>query len=127
MAEIDVLRLAATGARISRIAEALGCSEDQAIEALLRAVRKAASQALDQDGAREVELAHLDLLRQALTPAALRGDIAAARLLIRLHASRALLLGLIAAEPAQIEDEEVSELDRIRARRAERRELPASR
>jgi hypothetical protein len=97
--------------------------EEQAVTLLLAAVRRAAEQALDQDGSREVEVAHLDMLRQALTPVALRGDLTAARLLVRISAHRSLLLGLVAAQPAEPAepDEEVSELDRIRAERERRR------
>jgi hypothetical protein len=116
-----VLRLAASGARIPRIAELLGCSEDEAIERLLTAVRTAAAQALDPEGATQVELAHLDMLRSALTPVALRGDLTAARLLLRLHSARALLLGLVMAEQEEPPAEEVNELDRIRAKRYQRR------
>lgn len=125
MADIDVLRLAASGARIPQIADALRVSEETAAELLLAAVRQAAAQALDRDGAREVELAHLDMLRSALTPLALRGDLTASRLLVRLSAQRSLLLGLVSAgglsEAESGETEEVNELDRIRALRADRR------
>lgn len=122
-AESDVLRLAAGGARVPQIADALHIDEERAVTLLLAAVRKAAAQALDADGSREVEVAHLDMLRQALTPLALRGDLTAARLLVRISAHRSLLLGLVAAEPvtAEPEAEEVSELDRIRAERDQRR------
>jgi hypothetical protein len=118
----DVLRLAATGARIPQIAAALGLDEEDAADLLLAAVQKAAQQALDRDGAREVELAHLDLLRQSLTPQALRGDLTAARLLVRVSAQKALLLGLVpAGELDGYGSVGTSELDRIRARREERR------
>jgi len=121
--ESDVLRLAAGGARIPQIAEVLRIREEQAVSLLLAAVRRAAEQALDAEGSREVEVAHLDMLRQALTPLALRGDLTAARLLVRISAHRSLLLGLVAAQPAEAEPdvEEVSELDRIRAERERRR------
>jgi hypothetical protein len=118
----DVLQLAASGARIPQIARALQCTDDEAVDQLLTAVKLAAAQALDHDGAKEVELAHLDMLRSALTPLALRGDISAARLLVRIHSARALLLDLIERVDVEPEAErEVNELARIRARRDERR------
>ena len=117
----DVLKLAASGARIPQIAQALRCSEADAADQLVAAVRQAAAQALDQDGQREVELASLDMLRQALTPLALRGDIGAARLLVRIHTARALLLDLIERVDDQEPDEGVNELAQIRERRDARR------
>ena len=116
-----MLRLAATGARIPQIAQALRCSEESAVDQLLKAVKIAADQALDRDGSREVELAHLDMLRAALSPVALRGDVAAARLLVRIHSARALLLGLVEHVDVESDDEGVNELAQIRARRDERR------
>ena len=118
----DVLRLAASGARIPQIAQALGCTERQAVDQLLVAVRDSIGQALDHEGNREVELTHLDMLRSALMPAALRGDPTAARLLVRIHSARALLLGLVSADEAAADQEaEVNELAEIRARREARR------
>lgn len=118
----DVLQLAASGARIPAIARALRVSEADAVDQLLRAVKEAADQALDHDGSKQVELAHLDMLRQALSPLALRGDIGAARLLVRIHTARALLLGLIDHDlEADVSPEGVSELERIRDRREQRR------
>jgi hypothetical protein len=118
----DVLQLAASGARIPAIARALRVSESDAVDQLLSAVKAAAEQALDHDGSKQVELAHLDMLRQALSPLALRGDIGAARLLVRIHTARALLLGLIDHDSeADAPPEGVNELAQIRERRDARR------
>src|SRR5690349_19882842 len=95
----DVLRLAASGARIPQIAKSLHCTEAEAVDQLLSAVKLAAANALDHDGQQQIEVAALDMLRQALRPLALRGDIGAARLLVRIHSARALLLGLVDHEP----------------------------
>jgi hypothetical protein len=120
---IDILRLAASGMRIPQIAKQLDCTQREAVDHLLAAVREAADQALDHDGSKEVELTHLDMLRSALTPLALRGDIGAARLLVRIHTARSLLLGLI--EQPALDDleppEGVTELAKIRRSREERR------
>jgi DNA-binding transcriptional regulator YdaS (Cro superfamily) len=119
---VDVLSLAAQGLRVPQIAEELGISEARASDLLWAAVRQAAGRALDIAGAREVEVAHLDLLRRTLTPLALAGDVAAARLLVRVSAQRSVLLGLVAPVPeADDSGDEVTDLDRIRALRADRR------
>lgn len=122
----DVLRLAASGARIPQIAQALRCSEADAVDQLLSAVKLAAANALDHDGQQQIEVAALDMLRQALTPLALRGDIGAARLLVRIHSARALLLGLVDHVAAEEPDEGVNELAQIRERREARRSTATS-
>jgi len=121
--ELDVLRLAASGVRLAQIAERRGVSLDDAAQQLGVAAKRAVQLALDIDAQRQVELTNLDLLRSTLMPQALRGDVTAARLLVRIHVARAALLGL--AVPVDDEadelDQGVAELDRIRARREQRR------
>ena len=94
---------------------------ERAADQLRAALEHAIELGIDRDGRREIELTHLDMLRAALTPSALKGDIAAVRMLIRIHQSRAIMLGLTTVIDVQPEVEEVDDLERIRSRRADRR------
>lgn len=119
----EVLRLAATGMDIDAIARRLGVTRHEASQALARESAEVREALPDQEGDRLIERTHLDILRRTLLPAALAGDIGAARLLVRIHSARALLLGLLDELPADDQElEEVNELDRIRARRTARRQ-----
>lgn len=118
----DILRLAASGIPITEVARLLGIDASEAADLLAEAIKVRELVSVDLDGQRQLELAHLDMLRQALTPSALNGDIAAARILVRLHSARAALLFSI--PPAADDDEpaeEVDDLERIRLARADRR------
>jgi hypothetical protein len=122
----DVLQLAATGHALPDIARLLSLNQDDAAQQLLAAVQRTLDASLSREQARAVEVAHLDLLRRAMSPLALRGDISATRMLLRISTQRALLLQLVEPfVPAPADDDEdaaeVSELERIRARRAARR------
>jgi len=119
----ELLRLAATGMDIDAIARRFGMRREEAAKALSADAANARASMPDLDGERLIERTHLDMLRRTLLPAALNGDIQAARLLVRIHTARALLLGLLDEMPALDMDsaEEVNELDRIRARRTARR------
>lgn len=116
---MDVLRLAASGAGLDELARQAGVSVDELAAELLSAAKEASRRGLPVDEAREVELAHLDLIRRAMTPTALRGDVQAARVLVRVHEARAALLGLGDARVDR--GEGVSVVDELRARRAARR------
>lgn len=120
MPEIDTLRLAASGASITQIADHLRVTPAEASDRLRAAISQAVELGIDRDGCREIELTHLDMLRAALVPSALKGDIAATRMLIRIHASRAAILGLTIMVEPEPEEEEVDDLERIRLRRADR-------
>jgi len=119
----ELLRLAATGMDIDAIARRFSMSRAEAARALSADAADARSALPDLEGERLIERTHLDMLRRSLLPAALGGDIHAARLLVRIHQARAMLLGLLDEMPILDTDsaEEVNELDRIRARRASRR------
>lgn len=120
----EVLRLVASGLSRVEVARELGVTVRGASTLITRAVSRAASAGLDRDQTREVEAAHLAMLRAALLPAALEGDVAAVRVLVRIHSARAVLLGLADEPPAAAPPApagEVTELDRIRANRAARR------
>jgi hypothetical protein len=124
MPDPDPLRLVASGMTTDDVARSLGWSRRKAVGAITRAARAAADAALGAEESRAIELVHLDLLRKALMPAALRGDIGAARTCLRITQVRATLLGLDVdpvAPPAPGLPGEVSIVDELRARRASRR------
>ena len=123
MSTSEPLRLAASGLDIERIATQLGCDVDEAARRLAADSAAMREKLPDSEDDRLIERIHLDILRRSLLPAALSGDIGAARLLVRIHAARALLLGLLDETTTVDLDvaEGESELDRIRARRAARR------
>lgn len=123
----ELLRLAATGMDLDTIARRLGVSTAEAARRLAADAARVREALPDMESDRLVERIHLDMLRRALLPAALNGDVTAARLLVRIHSARGLLLGLFDELPSYVLEpgEEVSELDRIRARRATRREAQA--
>lgn len=127
MADHDPLAMVASGMSVSAVARQLKTTVDEAAAAVAEAARQAAASAPDLDDATQIELAHLEMLRRAATPAALRGEMAAIRALVRVHESKVALLGLTdgAGAPGDI-DEEVSLVDELRARRAQRRAHPSS-
>jgi hypothetical protein len=108
---------------IDAIARRFGMRRADAAKALSADAADARAALPDLEGERLIERTHLDMLRRTLLPAALSGDIQAARLLVRIHQARAMLLGLLDEMPVLDTDsaEEVNELDRIRARRSARR------
>lgn len=117
----EALDLAASGLDLDGIADRLGVTKADAARRLRRGIDRARRRAYPAEVERIIEATHLDILRRALLPAALDGDVAAARLLVRVHQARALLLGLVPVVEEPHRSEEVSELDRIRARRDARR------
>jgi hypothetical protein len=120
----DLLKLVASGLDVDAAAKRLGLTASQAARQLAHDTARLRSDLLDPEGDRVVERVHLDMLRRALLPLALSGDIGAARLLVRIHTARALLLGLLDELPViDVEPgEDVTELDKLRARRRARRE-----
>jgi hypothetical protein len=120
----DALQFAASGYPLPAIARALDVDEIRAAEMLLNATQEALDASLPAEQARQVELTHLDMLRRSMTPLALRGDISAARILLRISAQRAALLHLTAPALPDVDADEaeaVSDLDRIRELRHSRR------
>jgi hypothetical protein len=117
----DLLRQAASGLRVDDLARLSGVPVATARRRLAHETREAAATEPDAEQSRTIELVHLDLLRRSLMPLALQGDLAATRVLLRLHEDRAVLLGLVDVERAREDDEGVSVVDDLRARRAERR------
>lgn len=102
MAEVrvqaEVLRLAASGVDLDAVAHQVGVTTSRAARVLEAALERRIRQSPGVEAERLLEVEHLNMLRRALTPAALRGDVAAARLLVRISQQRTILLGL-AAEP----------------------------
>ena len=121
---LDPVRLLASGLSVEDVAQQTGVDRRQAAAALTRAVDAAAADSLDRDGERVIELTHLSMLRRALMPAAMRGDVPAVRALVLIAAARAELLDLALVQPplAPPNDEgEVDVVDELRAARAARR------
>ena len=115
---INVLELAASGLDIEDIARTAGLTPEKAVQVINHQL--ATQLKLDTAEARLVEVKHLDMLRAALTPAALRGDLDAARLLVRISQHKTLLLHLAVEAPAEDDQEGDDDLDRIRNSRVAR-------
>lgn len=119
----QLVQLVASGLDLDSAAARLGLTTQEAEKQLTVDTAKLRDNAPTVEGERMIEKVHLDLLRRALVPAALGGDITAARLLVRIHTARALLLGLFAEQEVIFaSDEGGNELDQLRARRRARRE-----
>lgn len=125
----EVLGLVAAGLSVSRVAKQTGLTRRRVRSLLARQALAAAADGLERDGERQVELEHLGTLRAAITPAALRGDVAAVRELRHISTARARLLdlGMVrppVAPPTDSPREEDRFVDELRERRAARRAAP---
>lgn len=128
--EAQILELVASGVDLDTLAARLNITARRALTLVDRAGRRAARLTPEAESQLQIELRHLDLLRRAFTPIALRGDADAGRLLIRIANLRARLLhiGQIGEDapgstagparrgPAPVDDhpEPANELDRQR-------------
>ena len=115
---INILELAASGLDIEDIARTAGMTPERAVQVINQQL--ASQLKLSTEEARLVEVKHLDMIRAALTPAALRGDLDAARLLVRISQAKTLLLHLAIDAPTEDDQEGEDDLDRIRNSRVAR-------
>lgn len=102
MPDVDpqaALKLFMAALSYDAIAERLGCTVEEATDAV-RAAIAASSVAMDQTSARIVELERLDALHRAVWAKALRGDVAAVDRALRIQEQRQRLLG----EPTRVKD-----------------------
>lgn len=118
MIMINILELAASGLDIEDIARTAGVTPEKAVQVINQQL--ASQLKLSTEEARLVEVKHLDMIRAALTPAALRGDLDAARLLVRISQAKTLLLHLAIDAPTEEDQEGEDDLDRIRNSRTAR-------
>lgn len=102
MPDVDpqaALKLFMAALSYDAIAERLGCTVEEATDAVRGAIA-ASSVAMDQTSARVVELERLDALHRAVWAKALRGDVAAVDRALRIQEQRQRLLG----EPTRVKD-----------------------
>jgi len=88
MNSIDVVGMIAAGISDDDIAERQGLTVDRVHELLVETINRASEMAPHAVG---IQIQQLDLLRRSFTPAALRGDASAARILLAIAQLRARL------------------------------------
>jgi hypothetical protein len=102
VADVDRARaftLFRAGLAYEHIAKEMGCSVDDARDAIQSAIADS-SVVLDQTSARIVELERLDALHRIMWAKALKGDVAATDRVLRIQEQRQRLLG----EPTRVKD-----------------------
>ena len=98
--DMQALELRAQGATYAQIAAALGDTNKKiAWDRVLRAYKTLAPAA--GEDAREAELARLQMLEDAMWPAAMKGDVRSAEGVLRVIQTRCVLLGI--REPARVQ------------------------
>lgn len=88
MTDLTALRLVAAGADLEQVARQLDISVEEAGRQVAGGLQHARPNIITATQDLQIEIVHLDLIRRALTPAALRGDPGAASILVRLAALR---------------------------------------
>ena len=84
----EILERLAQGVSLDVLAADLGVTVRRASSMVIRASERVAAMTPTDVLKLQVELQHLDLIRRALTPAMLAGDVAAARVLERVARTR---------------------------------------